>query len=148
MMAEQGVLLAGEESGGIAVGGHIPEFDAVWAGMFIWQWMAESGKSLSQLYEEVTGITGAFAFERASVEMNRNKRNKIAEQCSNGSFKNFGRFEVSSFEIYDGFKFFFNPDEWLLIRPSSNEPVMRFYAEAEHVETAQEIIYSAMKALL
>lgn len=148
MMSEQDVLLAGEESGGIAIGGHVPEFDAVWAGMIIWQWMAETGKALDQLYEEVISITGPFAFERASVEMNRNNRTKITEQCSKGSFTSFGRFVVSEFEIYDGFKFFLNPNEWLLIRPSSNEPLLRIYAEAENVETAQEIIYSAMKTII
>ena len=52
-MTEEQVLIAGEESGGISIGSHIPERDAIWAGLVIWQWLAESGKSLEELYGEV-----------------------------------------------------------------------------------------------
>ncbi|MBN2480586.1 MAG: hypothetical protein JXB19_02505 [Bacteroidales bacterium] len=148
IMNEQEVLIAGEESGGIAFGNHIPECDAIWTGLNIWQWLAECKKPLRELCDEVISMTGQFAFERANLEMNRNNRNKIVEKCTNGTLNNFGRFTVSDFEIFDGFKFFLGGNEWLLIRPSTTRPLLRIYAEAETVETAQEIIYSAMKTIM
>lgn len=148
IMTEEEVLLAGEESGGISVGGTIPERDGIRAGLLFWQWIAESGKSFSQLYGEVISITGPFAFERANIELNRNARNKILEKCSNGTFSHFGRFVVERFEVFDGFKFFFSDNEWLMIRSSGTEPIIRLYAEALTEETAQEIIFSGMKAVM
>jgi phosphomannomutase len=148
MMTEENVLIAGEESGGISIGDNIPERDALRAGLTIWQWMAESKKSFRELFNEVLSITGDFGYERANIELNRNARNKIIEKCSNGSYTNFGRFLVDRFEVYDGFKFFFSNDQWLMIRSSGTEPMIRLYAEAESDELAQEIIFSGMKALM
>lgn len=148
MMTEDQVLLAAEESGGISIGDNIPERDAMRAGLTIWKWLAESKKSFRQLYDEVLSITGPFYYERANIEFNRNARNKILEKCSNGTFDHFGRFNVDRFEVFDGFKFFFNENQWLMLRSSGTEPLIRLYAEAETEETAQEIIFSGMKAIL
>jgi phosphomannomutase len=148
IMTEEQVLIAGEESGGISIGGNIPERDAIRAGLMIWQWLVENGKSFKELYNEVLSITGPFAFERANIELNRNARNKIIEKCSNSSFSHFGRFSVERFEVFDGFKFFFNENEWLMIRSSGTDPVIRLYAEAETGDIAKEIIFSAMKAIM
>jgi len=148
IMTEDHVLLAGEESGGISVGNHIPERDAIWAGLLIWQWLAECGKPLHELYREVLALTREFAFERANLDLNRNSRNKIIEKCANGTFLDFGRFHIERFEVFDGFKFFFSENEWLLIRSSGTEPLLRLYAEAEDESTAQEIIFSAIKTIM
>lgn len=148
IMTEEQVLIAGEESGGIAFGSTIPERDAIRAGLMIFQWLVESGKSLKALYNEVLSITGHFAYERANLELNRNARNKVMERCGNGDFSHFGRFTVDRFEVFDGFKFFFNENDWLMIRSSGTEPVIRLYAEAESEEVAQEIIFSGMKAVM
>ncbi len=148
IMTEEQILLAAEESGGISIGDNIPERDALRAGLTIWQWMAESGKSFKELYNEVISITGPFSFERANIELNRNSRNKILEKCGNGSYDHFGRFNVERFEVFDGFKFFFSENDWLMLRSSGTEPLIRLYAEAGDEETAQEIIFSGMKAVM
>jgi phosphomannomutase len=148
LMTEDQILLAAEESGGISIGDNIPERDALRTGLTVWQWLAESGKSFRELFNEVLSITGPFAYERANIELNRNSRNKIIEKCSNGTFDHFGRFSVERFEVFDGFKFFFSDNQWLMIRSSGTEPVIRLYAEAETEEIAQEIIFSGMKAVM
>jgi phosphomannomutase len=148
IMTEEQVLVAGEESGGISIGSFLPEKDAIRAGLVIWQWMAEYGKSLHELFAEVTSITGPFAFERANLDLNRNSRNRIVEKCTSGGFDHFGRFTVEKYEIFDGFKYFFPGGSWLLIRSSGTEPLIRLYADASSETDAQEIIFSGMKALM
>jgi phosphomannomutase len=148
IMTEEQVLIAAEESGGISIGDNIPERDAIRSGLTIWEWLVKSRKSFKELHNEVISITGPFSFERANIELNRNARNKVIEKCSNGSYSHFGRFSVERFEVFDGFKFFFSDNEWLMIRSSGTEPVIRLYAEAEIEEVAQEIIFSGMKTIM
>ena len=53
-------------------------------------------------------------------------------------------------EDLDGYKYFFddNNDEWLLIRASGTEPVLRTYAESSTKEGAFEILKAAENTLL
>lgn len=140
IMLTDEVLLCGEESGEIAVGSHIPEKDGIWSGLLIWQWMIETGKSLKQLINEVYDITGDFAFEKMDLSINKNDRNKILEKCQSGYFTSFGTYEVIKTEKLDGYKFFFSDDEWLMVRSSGTEPVLRLYAEAKTREAAADIM--------
>ena len=58
IMISEDVLLGGEESGGIAIKGHIPERDGIWIGLTIWEYMAKSGKTLRELIKDVYAIVG------------------------------------------------------------------------------------------
>ncbi len=148
IMLKEKVLVGGEESGGISVFSHMPERDGIWVGLLIWQFMVETGKSLSQLIDEVYSITGPFVFERADLPMQKNKKNAILERCRNGQFETFGSRKVQNFENLDGFKFFFNEDEWLMVRSSGTEPVLRIYAESASREATGEIISDAREILM
>jgi phosphomannomutase len=139
-MVSGNVILGGEESGGIAVRTHIPERDGIWAGLMIWQWMIETKKSLKQLIEEVYAITNPFACERQDIELNKNIRNKVIGKCSDGSFTSFGEYEVVKVDNIDGYKFYFSENQWLMIRLSGTEPLLRLYAEAESTEIARSIL--------
>ncbi|MFT6717014.1 MAG: phosphomannomutase, partial [Saprospiraceae bacterium] len=45
-------------------------------------------------------------------------------------------------------KFFFNDDEWLMIRPSGTEPVLRTYCESSSSKSAIAILKAAHAQLL
>ena len=147
-MLKEKVLVGGEESGGISVFSHIPERDGIWIGILIWQFIAETGKLLSQLLEEVYAITGPFAFERADIPVEKYRRNSIIERCRNGQFQKLGNRRVQRVETLDGFKFFFNDDEWFMIRSSGTEPVLRIYAESGDLVSAREIINDAREVIM
>ena len=49
IMTTEDVLVGGEESGGLAVKGHIPERDGIWIGLMILEFMAKTGKSLKEI---------------------------------------------------------------------------------------------------
>jgi phosphomannomutase len=140
IMLKENVLVGGEESGGIAVKGHIPERDGIWNGMVIWEAMAKTKKTLSQLIQEAYKITGSFAFERSDLRLNEALKNKIVDNCMNGRYKSFGKYKVKRVETLDGFKYYFNDDEWVMIRPSGTEPLLRTYAEAATQAKALEIL--------
>lgn len=148
IMLKEDVLLGGEESGGIAIKGHIPERDGIWMGLTIWEFMAKSGKTLEQLIEEVYEITGRFAFERSDLHIKEEVKQAILKKCLNNEFSSFGPYKVQRVEDLDGWKYFFNDNEWLMIRASGTEPVLRTYAESSGREEALKILEAAKKTLL
>lgn len=148
IILKEKVLLGGEESGGIAVLSHIPERDGIWMGLLIWQFMVETGKTIGDLIGEVYSITGPFAFERSDLAIDRNKKNSIIEKCRNGSYRAFGERAVIRVDDLDGFKFFFNEDEWLMIRASGTEPLLRTYAESHNRELAMRILKDAWETIM
>ena len=147
-MITEDVMLGGEESGGIAITGHIPERDGIWMGLILFEFMAKSGKSLENLIEEVYEIVGEFAFERIDLHIDNDTKLRIIEDCKAGKFIQFGKYKVDRIETTDGFKFFFDEDTWLMIRPSGTEPVLRTYAEASTQAKVFDILADAKATIL
>ena len=148
IMVKEDVLVGGEESGGIAIKGHIPERDGIWIGLILWEFMVKSGKSLDELIEEVYEITGAFAFERSDLHIKEEEKLAIIEKCKSGGFDAFGDRKVQRMDDLDGFKYFFSDNEWFMIRPSGTEPVLRTYAEAGSRDEALDILKVGYNTLL
>jgi phosphomannomutase len=148
IMVNEDVLVGGEESGGIAIKGHIPERDGIWMGLTIWEFMAKTGKTLNELIEEVYAITGTFSFERNDLYIDETIKNKVLENCKNSSYKEFGKYKVSHIDNLDGYKFFIDENTWLMIRASGTEPVLRTYAEADTKEKTLDILAEVKKVLL
>ena len=73
---------------------------------------------------------------------------QVVENCKNGTYSSFGDYKVLRTENIDGYKYFFENDAWLLIRPSGTEPVLRTYAEAKNQSIAFDILASCKSTIL
>ena len=148
IMISEDVLLGGEESGGIAIKGHIPERDGIWMGLTLWEFMATSGKTLNDLIAEVYAIVGKFSFERNDVHLKEEVKQQILENCKAGKYKQFGKYKVARIEDLDGYKYFFENGDWMMIRASGTEPVLRLYAESASKDAAFDILNDSKATLL
>jgi len=148
VMLKEDVLVGGEESGGISIRGNIPERDGIWIGLTLFRFMAETGKKIEQLLDEVLKITGTFAYGREDLKLDREIKNKIIRKCKEEGFVRFGKYKVVRDEDLDGWKYFFNTNEWFMVRPSGTEPLLRLYAEAETPEKVRELLKTGYAELL
>lgn len=148
IMINEDVLLGGEESGGIAIKGHIPERDGIWMGLTLWEFMAKSGKTLNDLIAEVYEIVGRFSFERNDVHLKEEVKQQILVNCKSGKYNAFGKYKVARIEDLDGYKYFFENGDWMMIRASGTEPVLRLYAESNSKEAAFDILNASKETLL
>jgi phosphomannomutase len=141
-------LVGGEESGGIAVAGHIPERDGIWIGLIVWEFIAKSGRSLSDLVLEIYDLVGKFAVERYDLRVTEELKQQIINNSKTGKYTSFGNLKVNRTEDMDGYKFFFEDESWVMIRPSGTEPVLRVYAEAPSSDDAFKILDTVKAVLL
>jgi len=115
IMTKEDVLVGGEESGGLAVKGHIPERDGIWMGLLILEFMAKTGKSLQELIKEVYDRVGSFNCDRDDLRLKEEQK---------------------------------SDDEWVMIRPSGTEPVLRVYAQAPNAAGVRKILDAAKETVL
>ena len=147
-MVEDDVLIGAEESGGIAIKGHIPERDGVWMGLVLMEYAAKTGKTISQLIEDVYAKVGKFAVERYDLHINNDLKLSIVDNCKQNKYDSFGEYKVERVEDTDGFKFHLGNETWVMIRPSGTEPVLRVYAEATDSNAAFAILEATKAAIL
>jgi phosphomannomutase len=146
-MVTDDVLLGGEESGGIAVKGHIPERDGIWCGLLMLEFMAKTGKTLNELIDEVYEVVGAFSFDRNDLRIPEELKQDIVARCERDEFQQFGEYTVQRIEKIDGFKFHFDDERWIMIRPSGTEPVLRVYAEGPDAAEVDRLLQAARATL-
>lgn len=147
IMLNEQVIVGGEESGGIAVAGHLPERDGIFNGLLIWEAMVKTGKTLRELIREIYDITGSFAFERSDLRVSKDDKRRILKNCKDGTYQSFGPYQVIKTEDLDGYKFYLSDSRWFMIRASGTEPLLRTYAEGEDQDTALHILKSGYKTL-
>lgn len=148
IMINDDVLVGGEESGGIAVKGHIPERDGIWMGLLIFEFMAKTGKTLKELIVELYEKVGSFDFDRDDLHIKEEQKVAVIEKCENDPYQSFGDYKVQSIETIDGYKFYLSDTEWVMIRPSGTEPVLRVYAQAPDASKVRSILDTVKTEIL
>jgi phosphomannomutase len=148
IMQNENVLVGGEESGGIAVTGHIPERDGIWDGLIIIEHLIMHDQTLQELIDEVYELVGKFFYDRIDLYLKEEQKLQIIANCKSGMYKEFGGIPVTSIGDLDGFKFYLQDEETVLVRASGTEPVLRIYGEASSEERLKIVLDKVKDALL
>jgi phosphomannomutase len=133
-MMETNALLGGEESGGYAVRGHIPERDGILVGLLFADMMVKSGKTVSQLLAALEQRVGPHAYARHDIHLQRETydadRRRILETLEKNEPQAVAGVPVQRVRADDGFKFYLADGSWVLLRASGTEALIRIYSEA------------------
>ena len=148
IMVNEDVLVGGEESGGIAVKGHIPERDGIYDGLLLYQFMTETGKTLKELIQEVYDIVGAFVYERNDLTLENSKKENIITTAQEDGYQKFGKYGFTRRETIDGVKYHLENGGWIMLRASGTEPLLRIYAEGNSKEETLDILENVKKEVL
>ncbi|MDP2953385.1 MAG: phosphoglucomutase/phosphomannomutase family protein [Chloroflexota bacterium] len=139
-LLEEKALLGGEESGGYGFRGHIPERDALLAGLYFLDLMAQSGKTPSQLIAYLYSKVGTYHYRRLDLEFPAAQREAIQRRVAESRPETLGGLRVERQDTTDGFRFTLAGGAWFLIRFSGTEPLLRLYAEAESPERVSRLL--------
>jgi len=137
------VLVGGEESGGLAVKGHLPERDGIYIGLLITEMMVKSGKSLSKLVKDLFDEYGLHETHRNDIHTEDQKKKGMIEYCREKKLQEIAGLKVVDWDMKDGIKHYLNDGSWLLVRQSGTEPVLRIYSEASSKEKAVALVEDA-----
>jgi phosphomannomutase len=133
-MMETNALLGGEESGGFAVRGHIPERDGILIGLLFADMMVKSGMKVSQLLSALEQRVGPHAYARHDIHLVRETydtdRKRILETLEKNEPQEIAGVAVQRVRSDDGFKFYLADGSWVLLRASGTEALIRIYSEA------------------
>jgi alpha-D-glucose phosphate-specific phosphoglucomutase len=144
-MLETDALIGGEESGGYAFRGHVPERDGILAGLYILDLMVRLNKTPSQLIEHLYDQVGAHYYDRIDTRFQADQRDATRRRILDANPSTIGGLATAGLDTTDGFKFGLADGGWLLIRFSGTEPIIRVYCETTEKDRVQAILEDGLR---
>ncbi|WP_139651442.1 phosphoglucosamine mutase [Raoultibacter phocaeensis] len=143
-MEKGGVMIGGEESGGIGIPSHVMERDGLLMALLLAETMAQRGMSLGALVDDMFEKIGRLEFARRGLSLSQGQMDAFRtdimpvyeadEICGK---------KVVGVDRRDGVKFLLEGDAWVMMRPSGTEPLVRVYAEAATTDEVNELLDAA-----
>jgi phosphoglucomutase len=133
-------IIAGEESGGLSMSGHLPEKDGILACLLIAEMVAIEKKSIRQILAGLYKRYGRFYTHRIDLALTEEKKKSLIEHLQSGKIREFGRLKITQRDLKDGIRFFLEDGSWALFRPSGTEPIVRCYFESSSQKTLAALI--------
>ena len=143
VMMREDALTAGEESGGYAFRGNIPERDGILSGLMILDLMVRTGKTVSELLSVLRDTVGPHHYDRLDLHFDAKEREVIERRVGTTRPLQFAGRRVEDIDTRDGYRFILPEGYWTLIRFSGTEPLLRIYAEGDSPEMVKALLSQA-----
>ncbi|RIK41332.1 MAG: phosphomannomutase [Chloroflexi bacterium] len=146
-MVEHNALIGGEESGGYAFRGHVPERDGILANLYLLDLMVRTGKKPTELLEALFAKVGAHYYDRIDIRTNEEMKAAAKTRLDAATVADLtlGGHPVTEKVTIDGYKFIMDDGGWLLVRFSGTEPLIRIYTETTDQAAVQAILADGRK---
>ncbi len=130
-MLDRNALVGGEESGGFAVRGHIPERDPGLICLLLLECMAMTGQPLGALVGEMEADYGPHRYGRVDLRLaTLEDRDRVVAGLADAPPASLLSLPVEQVDTLDGVKLIRTDHSWVMLRASGTEPLLRIYAEA------------------
>jgi phosphomannomutase len=143
-MIETNAMIGGEESGGYAFRGNVPERDGILAGLYMLDFMVRTGKRPSQLMELLFEKVGPHYYDRIDTPFEGDRQTREASILA-AKPRTIGGLKVIDLVTLDGYQFRLEDGGWMLIRFSGTEPIVRVYCETTRPDKVQEILQDGLR---
>jgi alpha-D-glucose phosphate-specific phosphoglucomutase len=143
-MIETDAMIGGEESGGYAFRGNVPERDGILAGLYMLDFMVQTGKKPTELLKMLFDMVGEHFYDRVDTPFSGDRKDR-EQMILNAHPETIGGLKVTELVTVDGFQFKLEDGGWLLIRFSGTEPIMRVYCETTHGDKVKAILEDGLK---
>ncbi|MGB9665575.1 MAG: phosphoglucomutase/phosphomannomutase family protein [Ignavibacteria bacterium] len=147
IMTREEVLLAGEESGGLTFFGHVPEKDGIAACLLAIELVAKTGMSLGEHLDIIYREYGMRVNLKEKILLDEKVAAKLEKILKGVPLKKLLGKKIIKTDVRDGLKMINSEGDWLLIRLSGTEPIVRLYAESKTHDKAEKILEEG-KALI
>jgi phosphoglucomutase len=146
LFLRQEIIFGAEESACMAIKGHLPEKDGIFAGLLVAEMVAASGRSLAELEKDLFARYGRRESGQKNVDLTPERGRNLRRLIKSPPARLDGR-RVVAVETLDGLKLDFEGDDWLLLRFSGTEPLIRCYAEAESRREMERLMKRGLELL-
>jgi phosphomannomutase len=147
LMQREQVIIGGEESGGIAVQGYIPERDGILINLLLLEMLVKRGKTVQQLLGDLYARYGEYHFRRRDFPVPPETGLRQVGAFAKNPPSELEGFRIEGVETLDGTKLLLSGGSWILFRQSGTEPSLRVYCEAPSREDAERLIAAGVKAV-
>ncbi len=145
-MIETDAMIGGEESGGFAFRGHVPERDGILAGLYLLDMMVKLQRRPSELLAFLYEMVGAeYYYDRVDRPMPAEERDAARARVQRANPETLGGLRVTGRDTSDGFKYSLDDGGWLLVRFSGTEAIVRVYCETRHRDRVASLLEDGLK---
>jgi phosphomannomutase len=144
-MLETDALIGGEESGGYAFRGNVPERDGILAGLYMLDLMVRLGRKPTELLKLLFAkVGGEYFYDRIDRPFSGSHADR-KKMIMDANPQTIAGLKVLELVTVDGFQYKLEDGGWLLIRFSGTEPILRVYCETMHADKVQAILQDGLK---
>jgi len=139
-MRKYNPIIAGEESGGLSIAGHIPEKDGILANLLILEAMAYENQTLTGLQQNLKDFAGC-EFINTRVDKKLDNFEEVKPTVEKFTqMTDIAGMGIVKKDDKDGIKLYLDDNKsWILVRASGTEPLLRIYIESDSQEKIKNI---------
>ncbi len=143
---EVGAMVGGEESGGYAFHGNVPERDGILGNLYFLDFMVETGKKPSELVNMLFDLLGqSYHYDRIDTRFPAEKRPQAKAHLDAAKPAKVANIPVTDIVTLDGYKYVLGDKGFLLIRFSGTEPIIRVYCEVTDAQLVGPVLQAGLK---
>jgi phosphomannomutase len=118
----------------------VRERDGLLMALMLTEMMAERGKGLGELVDDLFELVGPLEYGRIDLKLDPDVMAAFRTRMPELAPSELGGLKVLEIGREDGVKFFLPDDAWLLMRTSGTEPLVRIYAEAPAAGVVDDLL--------